>query len=264
MTTPGRKPKALSSLIERERPCLPVMPLMHTTDALSFEGVTATRNLETKECEFYKEPLLYFFYGRPAYRPNFKIQPTSLSLFRPVSIILKPHAVNSISRVVPLDTGALHRGLYVRQLAGMVRPEAFEIEGGLLGAARLVRAVFGSNKDYYLGRPQPAPSRIASNPIAEAFFSIISDSGQSEVDDRRSTIEIQSSQNMRLDSNNVEAIAIPEVFLDDSNLRNILLSEWQCKIIRYDIYHDRPASDVREILARVKDYLDREGYFCAY
>ena len=56
------------------------------------------------------------------------------------------------------------------------------------------------------------------------------------------------------------AIAMPTDYMDDDNLVSFILHELQAEIIGYDVYHDRPVYDVREIIARVKDYYKSRGY----
>ena len=59
----------------------------------------------------------------------------------------------------------------------------------------------------------------------------------------------------------VLAVALPEEYLEFDELRSKIRIEWAAETITYDIYHDRPVHDVREIMARVKDFLQARGYF---
>lgn len=82
-----------------------------------------------------------------------------------------------------------------------------------------------------------------------------------EVDDRRGTIELQTKDGIALCSDNVLAVALPRSFLQDQKCREVVIHKWLAKPIPYDIYIDRPASDAREILSRVHDFLSDEGYW---
>src|SRR3546814_17806845 len=42
--------------------------LTHVTDCARLSGLVASRKLEPRLCDVYGEPLVYLFYGRPAYR----------------------------------------------------------------------------------------------------------------------------------------------------------------------------------------------------
>jgi hypothetical protein len=224
-------------------------------------NVLPQRRLVPQECPVYHEHLLYFFYGRPAYRPYGNVLSTSQASFRPICLIFHSKAISEIIRTMPLDSGAFHGGLFSRYLSPKMTRENFEIHGGCDGAARFVSAFFGTNRNYYLGRIRANLSLRSTDLVAQTYCSIVSDSGITEVDDRRSTIELQISIPVNISSSNLAAIAIPEAFLeDDDELARIINEEWQADIIEYDIYADRPKADVREVMSRVKDYLTRKGY----
>ena len=251
---------SLKSIVAPTTPTLPILPLIHSTGADAFLSLTETKTLSPSLCPVYKEQLLYFFYGRPAYRPNSKVLNTSLPVFRPVCILLSHDAVSEPKRVAPLDTGAFHAGLFTRHLAPHMAKDCFYIDEGVKGAAKFVSAFFETNKRYYLGRLKHDIHLKSTDLIAQSYCSIVSDTGISEVDDRRSTIELQIDVAVPLTSQTVLAVALPEDFLEDDDLSNLILNIWLADIITYDIYSDRPSADVREIIARVKDYLSGKGY----
>jgi len=61
---------------------------------------------------------------------------------------------------------------------------------------------------------------------------------------------------VRLDSSSVLAVSIPDVMLDSPELRSTIVDKWKADVISYDIYHDRPNHDVREMMSNVKRYLE--------
>lgn len=255
--------RGVRSLAIGQEPCLPVLPLTHMTGAGTFELIRATKSLAARHCPVFDEPLLYLFYGRPAYRPFADEGPSWINDLRPVCVLLKPEVLKQVARLATLDTGAFRRGLYSRHLGPAVRLEDFELEHDLQEAARFVRAVFGSNLAYYLGRVR---RNLQSGPLdfaAQAYCSIVTDRARSETDGRRATIEVHSSADIPLNKDTVMAVALPEEFLEDEDLRELLVERWECDVIPYDLYGDSPLSDAREVMVRVKAYLEQGGYFRA-
>lgn len=251
---------SLANIVADMEPATPLLPLMHSTGASGFLSMLGAPLLEPRDCPVFGEPLLYFFYGRPAYRPFSRVLNTALPAFRPVCLLFRPEALTAIRRVVPLDTGALAAGLFQRHLEPGTTAEHFAIGGGVEGAARVVRAFFGSNRAYYFSRPATDAPVKPTDLIGHAYRSIIADTGIADVDDRRSTVEIQSAAAMPLTRDTLLAAALPEAFLDDDAVRDLLFANCRAEVIAYDIYADRPAHDVREIMARVKDWLAAKGY----
>jgi hypothetical protein len=257
------KPPSLSfdHIILRAPQALPILPLLHTTSADRFLGqIVSASELRTAKCGVYNEDLLYTFYGRPAYKPNAGTLNTSLASFRPICFLLRPTALGNIKRVVPLDTGALDRGVFSRYVTRMMTKDRFELPNTIEGAAKFVKAFFDDNKRYYFGQIHPSPAFEPTDLLAEAYCAIVADKGTSEVDDRRSTIEVQFSDSISLNPANVMAIVLPSAFLDTPPILNFVKNVCGAEAIEYDIYSDRPAADVREVMARVRDYLTNRGF----
>lgn len=251
---------SLQAIIDGSEPAMPYLPLTHATGAVNFFEILANGSILASTCEHYDEELLYLFYGRPAYRPDFEVLSTSDEGFRPISIILFPDIETSVARVVPIDTGAFSKGLFANHCPEKLRKENFEIKTGLDAASRHVKAFFGSNKNYYLSRLRKDLTIEPTQLVANAYTSIQSNTGQTNSDDRRSTIEVQLSADVALSEATVMAVALPEAFLEDDQLRELIVDRWKADPIPYDIYHDRPVHDVREILSKVKDYLVNKGF----
>src|SRR5262249_22731043 len=157
-------------------------------------------------CPIYDENLVYGYYGRPAYKPYGKTLHTSLPGFRPICFVLRAEALKGVKRVVPLDTGALQAGAFKRHLTAVMTKENFEIGTSVDEAARFVGAFFETNKRYYFGQLRDGLKLSPTDLIAHAYQSIVADSGTSDVDDRRSSIEIHFTRNIRLSDKTVRAI----------------------------------------------------------
>lgn len=251
---------SLQPIIDNTEPATPLLPLTHSTGAVNFFEIIGCGSILASNCKIYEEELLYLFYGRPAYRPESKILSTSDEGFRPVSILLHPDIETSIARVVPIDTGAFSKGLFDSHCPKAIRKEHFEINSGVDAASRHVQAFFGDNESYYLSRLRKNLSLESTQLVAKAYTSIQSNSGQTKTDDRRSTIEVHVSADIPLSKATVMAVALPKSFLENDQLRALIVDKWQADVIKYDIYHDRPVHDVREIMSKVKDYLVQKSF----
>lgn len=239
----------------------PILPVMHTTSAdLFLKEILASKELKATLCKKYNEDLLYTYYGRPAYKPFGKVLHTSLPSVRPICFVIRSDVVRDIKRVVPLDSGALIDGAFNAHITPAMTKECFEIGDTVDKAAEFVGGFFGSNKRYYFGQLRDGLIIASTDLLAQAYQSIVSSSGASSIDDRKASIEIQLTGKISLNSASVLAVALPESFLDDPEIDDFLRNYCKADIVPYDIYSDRPSGDVREVLARVKDYLADKGY----
>ena len=70
------------------------------TDGLGFRGVLDTGALRPEPCSvFDDEPLLYLFYGRPAYRVNSQRLSSAIDAYTSFCLILHPDCLGSPKRV---------------------------------------------------------------------------------------------------------------------------------------------------------------------
>ena len=80
---------------------------MSATDySMGLQCAFSKVNFQTEPCAvFDDEPLLYLFYGRPAYRVNSQVLSSAIDAYAPVSFILRPGSVEVHCRQFPLDRG---------------------------------------------------------------------------------------------------------------------------------------------------------------
>src|SRR5215218_641104 len=91
---------------------LPRLPLFHNCDGLSFRDILSVDQLKPSKCSVFNEDLLYFFYGRPAYRAVKDGNAVSSNSLYPICIVVRPDAPLSPVRIAPFDTGAFAKGMY--------------------------------------------------------------------------------------------------------------------------------------------------------
>ena len=213
----------------------PELPLVHSTSCAQFSQVQATGVLAPKDCPVFGEPLLYFFYGRPVYRPSTRgTTPDTRYDLCPVCFVFKPGALGSCARVFPFDSGALHVGLFDPPIARADR-DRYSLAPALQTAQRLVEVFFETNGQYYLGEPRTAFTAPAGELDVERYWQLITSSGEAEFDERRSAIEVQSGTAVAL-RDNLHAVIMPTVFLDEPDVCRVVAQEWRAIPVTYETY----------------------------
>src|SRR5262249_4347165 len=127
------------------------LPLVHNTTCLQFSDVANTGLLKPRFCDKFKEPLVYFFYGRPIYRPSASGNAADTGYtFCPVCLVLRPNSQIPIARVFPFDSGAAALGLFAPHIPSEHRDQ-YSLAATISTARRLVEAFFETNQQYYVG-----------------------------------------------------------------------------------------------------------------
>jgi hypothetical protein len=229
------------------------LPLVHTTRCEVLPHIVANHELRSPlPCDVFHEHLIYFFYGRPAYRYVLGRAPGGGIELCPVCFIFKPHTIgNRVKRVFACDSGGVEGGCFRPHLQPPDRDE-MQLDNTLDSARKLVPLVFGTNEKYFLGNAsKPAPTSFLVGSAAYRFHMLLTDSAMRTADDRRSAIEVQLPSPVSLD-HHLLYIVLPNEVLDRSDVRQAILEIWQCDPIGYDVYMgDSPnsyASIIREKL----------------
>jgi len=199
-----------------ERP----LPLTHMTDAYIFRSILETETLEPVPCNVFKEePLLYFFYGRPAYRAAVQAQSNGLDAYAPICIVLKPEAAPP-HRIFPFDSGAFHNHLLADFTHHHMMKEDFELDCVPDMPGRLVNLFWSNEQSYFNNRNH---SNFVPEPMdfeAKSYQELIRFKGKSGFDDRASTVEIQSAEAVALAQNTL-AVILPSEFARGTILTKI-------------------------------------------
>lgn len=251
-----------SSFVKLSCEALPRMPLVHTCEAFEFRDIAAESELKPAPCEVFKEPLLYFFYGRPAYRPSKDRRPVSHAAFLPISIVVDATTVSSPTRVAPFDTGAFLAGLYADYVHPKMSVKDFLLEPTVDMPARIVGKFFGSNAAYFYGRPQHMglpPFEFEVN----SYYNLIRGEATSDADDRRSCVEIQTNQAIQLDAKQVLLVVLPAIFLDVPEVRETIIGKWRSEVRTYNYIHCNPREYMAKLYDEVHAYLEEEGFLLA-
>lgn len=241
----------LRAIVTAETASAEELPLVHTTRCDVFPHIVASHELRGGECDVFHEHLVYFFYGRPAYRTTGGSKAAGNLDPCPVCFVFKPHTIGSnAKRVFPCDTGALAGGNFESHLSANDRDEV-ELDATLDSARKLVPLVFGDNSRYYFGSAKPTlPNAFVPGTAAARFHSLLTDTGPLGGDDRRSAIEVQMDSPVALEHHLLYVI-LPRELLNQTGTREAILQKWQADPIGYDIYHGRQPHEYRTTICDI-------------
>lgn len=241
----------LRAIVAAETAIAEELPLVHTTRCDILPHILASHELRGGECDVFHEHLVYFFYGRPAYRTAGGGKPAGVLDPCPVCFVFKPHTIGSgAKRVFPCDTGALNGGNFETHLYATDRDE-IELNATLDSARKLVPLVFGDNSRYFFGNANPTlPATFPPGTAAARFHALLTDTGPLRTDDRRSVIEVQMDSPVALEHHLLYVI-LPRELLNQSGTREAILQTWQADPIGYDIYHGRQPHEYRTTICDI-------------
>jgi len=199
-------------LLEGVAPTEPRLPLVHTTDAFQFLGMMEGGSITPQDCPVFEgEALTYYFYGRPAFRPNAHEEATGLEHYFPVCLIFKPSTAVAIRRVFPFDSGAFHGGHYAAYVHRHMKLGDFALEIDPSTPAKIVTRFYGSNEAYLFSK-DPVDNVPADQLEARSYVGLAAAKGGNAVDSRGSGVEVQGEVSLNLDAC-LEAVILPVSFV---------------------------------------------------
>ena len=196
------------------------LPLTHITSAYSFRDIVGNDYIEPVECPFFKEELIYLFYGRPAYRASHG-HINRLKFNWPILFIFKPECITEIKRVFTFDTGAFFSGFYKAIFSSQSDWSDFELPPRLESAKKMVDAFYDDAKTYYKGESNKNIVKsnfdfeiqgieyLARQPGQQAF------NEKRRIDERSSAVEIQVNKPIDI-SSGLLALVMPEEYISDN------------------------------------------------
>src|SRR3954452_19547101 len=108
----------LRAIVTAETAAAEELPLVHTTRCEILPYIVASHELRSVNlCDVFNEHLIYFFYGRPAYRHALGSDPSGNLDLCPVCFVFKPHTIGgAVKRVFACDSGGIQNGYFVNHL----------------------------------------------------------------------------------------------------------------------------------------------------
>jgi hypothetical protein len=231
-----------------------LLPLMHTTDAFALREIAAKGQLSARQCPVYNEDLLYFFYGRATYRPGALGATTSISAFNLCGFIVDGEKMPPPKRVLPFDSGAFSSELYKKYLHPGMTLASFEMTAAIESAAKLVSAFFGTNNNYISGTPTVGISAGAFDFEVQSYSDMISSKSTSTEDDRRSTVELQYSNELDFCPDNLLALIVPETLASEPTFVEFA-DRMGAETLQYESFRSDPSDDALNIRRLAKEYL---------
>lgn len=209
---------------------LKTLSITHVTEFYNIRDIFDCEGLNPTPCKVFNEDLLYFFYGRPAYRYGKDGVNCSQKAYHPLCLVFELKDLECIDRVYPFDSGGFN---YYKDFINTRSPlDYFELERSIEGINDLISFFYKSSSDYYDCCPKPIDS--SSFELAfelESYYGMITQGGITADDERNSAIEIQTKNKVALKK--LKAIIFPQQ--KESIIREILkeLGVTKCKIEPY-------------------------------
>ncbi len=223
-----------SDYIQKQSMASTELPLVHTTEYFRLASIQASNMLQTNDCSIFKEPLLYFFYGRPAYRDSSQTTPTRDVGFYPICFVFRPATIcTKAKRLYPFDTGASQHGLYEPAIKRTEALAAYQILDAVESARKIVSLFFETDEKYLSNRPKSGLHFASTEIDVESYYRLINGGGDPNCDDRCSAVEIQIAECLDI-RHGIIAVALPTCFLEDEDLANTLLKVWRAVPLTYD------------------------------
>lgn len=222
------------SFVEHHHP-QPYLPLMHITKADTFaKYLSKNEKLEPRACPVFGEPLLYFFYGRPAYKIDNENKIITDEYLFPVCFIIDSSIVNNVKRIYPFDTGAFFKELYNEHFNPLddkfdnskkrQECDSYCLGNSMETPAKFVSAFFGSNERYIVGAYKKDLEFDYFTTTIHKYYSLLCETGKPNADDRKYSIEIQLEEEIQL-PNNLIAVILPSKANDKPEVQT-LLKKW--------------------------------------
>ena len=234
------------------------LPMVHTTEYFRLPSIQASNLLQVSPCKVFGEPLLYLFYGRPAYRDTTQTVPTRDVGFYPICFVFRPGTLwKWAKRIYPFDTGASQRGLYEPDISRHDALGSYSVLPALESARKIVGCFFETEEQYLSNKPRLGLSFSAAEAEAQSYYELINGGGDPECDDRCSAVEIQLAEHLDI-RQDIMAIVLPTCFLEDEVLTETITKVWRAIPLTYDAdigmrpieYHSVIRHKIREFYRR--------------
>jgi hypothetical protein len=195
----------------------------HTTDAYALRDIISAGEFCPEPCAVFSEDLIYFFYGRPAYRKQ-SDSSFHVSGRAPVIVVLEPSLVTLGKRMFPFDTGAFASNRYSTWMHASMRLVDFGLDCPSDAPQRHVTSFFGTNEKYLRQQAKIPEVAYKGEFEVECLVALLTDRNIKLADDRRTALELQTDQVVPFAHPTVRGLVVPDELLDAPFLKNFLSS----------------------------------------
>jgi hypothetical protein len=237
----------------------PQMPLTHVTDVYEFREIAEAESLSPKRCDVFLKDVLYFFYGRPAYRKNIDAPSSSIIDYFPVCFVFGPSTIVPNSKYFALDTGAFAGGMMRKFFHSGMAKEDFELGSNTSSAQKLVKHFFDTNSHYFKNEARSGVAIPTLELEVQAYYRLIAAGAAEDFDDRVSAIEIQASGEVKF-GDGLIAVILPSDLADEPSLVQ-LFEKYKAPLLPYDfVKRFKPQEHTSEIYRLVRDLYIARGF----
>jgi hypothetical protein len=238
------------------------LPLIHATDLFCFRQVRADGRLEPAECPIYKpEKLLYFFYGRPSYRPHAQLDTVTAKALLPVCLVMSRELTDRAVRIMPFDTGAFSRKMMHPPLHEKMELHDFELAVSANAPMRLIELFYGSERNYYDAMAKYVVTGYDKYDDLEidSYFRLLHHRANTPFDDRVTAIEVQLHDPIEL-CGFAHAVILPKPYLDAPHITEQIES-WGAISIPYNVKEEFVPKELQgAIFDKLTDFLEQQGW----
>ncbi|MCE7995318.1 MAG: hypothetical protein HEP71_25295 [Roseivirga sp.] len=227
--------------VETEATTIPIqLPYFHTCESYDLRGILRANQLSTSHCKVYDEPLLYFFYGKPAYRTQVSTMVNNDPSSQPVCLMIKPNAIPVPKRISPFDTGAYHYDHYNEHVNKKMGKDDFLLNNHSQSPLKFVNVFFDSNERYFHSEPKKIdemniPYLQFEVSAYHRLITAVSKNKNSTADDRGCAVEVQCDAVLNLNIGDIELLVLPSDWLRNEDSA-ALLDQWDDVIDPYYSY----------------------------
>lgn len=230
--------------------------LTHVTDCARLSGLVASRKLEPRLCDVYGEPLVYLFYGRPAYRRAWSGGATTNLDYARICLILRDDVAAHAHRILPFDSGGFNR--YSGAFHDSLTLADFEILP-TDHPLKVIGAFYDSLEDYWMMEPVQPRTFPVTQHIVRSYYQLISGGLAEQFDDRCSAIEVQLADTLLLDGQ-VLAVIGPNQIFDDPKVK-AMVADWGAEPRGYRVPRMfNPAEVAGRIFSEVERFLEDQTW----
>jgi hypothetical protein len=251
-----------NSHFDPNQPLPRLLPMVHVTEKFYFRSILDTGILKTKHDTMSDADALFFSYGRPAYVVGADKDARTDDSYVPVSLLVQPTTIEKaeVIAIYPFDSGSFARADVKLYIHSDMELESFHLGKSLDVLQKLVQIFFGDNECYCTGKVKDGLKYDTFDDLeVGALYEYIRAHGQSKLDDRRFTIEIQVGKSIVIEPLDVIAVVLPISFLASNSVIK-RLSEWNATPLPYYTMTASPPSAYKmTIFHNVMTFYKQQG-----
>ncbi len=180
------------------------------------------------------ENRLYFFLGLPSYKyGDPKVQNISKSS-APICILLERSALGHNNVSYPFDSGCIERAKAEFSLDKDFEKNDYCVTGNNSGPELLLGAIYENVENYFSAVPSTNRRNLINGLDfqTQALFELLSSNSSNMIDERITSIEVQSLTSIPLSLDTVMALVVPDIVAHEKDFID-LAHLWKADIVEY-------------------------------